>query len=552
MASLPLSLVLGLLACSGLFKGGGDEPDDNDPRPTDGGAPDGGAPDGGADDTGTPGTDGGGGDGGADGGGWDGGADGGGGDGGADGGADGGGDGGGDPLLSDDDGDGWSEDEGDCDDADDAIGPGEAEIPYDGVDNDCDEATVDDDLDGDGVGSDEAGGEDCDDGDAEVGPDAEEDTTNEVDDDCDGDVDEPFEVETAVSGCDCGDPSSIAVDSEGQVHLVWFDADRGSVDHALHDGASWSTAETVVRYSWGVAGEYLDSVVDGADRLQIAYTLWDEARTGYTEVDFQFRDSDGEWSEAFIVDDHALSGSEQLGFYVSIDVDDENLPSFAYYDYDAREPRLADVLTSPWSLLGIDALYTNLDENYLYQLGLEDCDIGLWTSLQVDESGFDNVAYYDGCALAQEAQFTRLDWDLDALAYSETIAADGGYPSLALSTAGDRCAAWYDGATADLEFGCSTDGGLSWTEETVDDDGAVGQYAALAFDDKADPWIAYYDATHGDLKVAHRDGGAWEVWTVDEDGDVGRAPSIAVGPDGRVHLSWYDATKGELRYGRAN
>jgi hypothetical protein len=49
--------------------------------------------------------------------------------------------------------------EDDCDDADPAVGG--AEVPYDGVDNDCDPATPDDDLDGDGF----AAVEDCDDGD---------------------------------------------------------------------------------------------------------------------------------------------------------------------------------------------------------------------------------------------------------------------------------------------------------------------------------------------------------------------------------------------------
>ena len=50
------------------------------------------------------------------------------------------------------DGDGFIEEE-DCDDNNENINPDQEEVPYDGMDNDCDESTKDDDLDGDGVES---------------------------------------------------------------------------------------------------------------------------------------------------------------------------------------------------------------------------------------------------------------------------------------------------------------------------------------------------------------------------------------------------------------
>jgi hypothetical protein len=78
------------------------------------------------------------------------------------------------------DGDGWLSAE-DCDDDDPLVHPGAAEVPYNGVDDDCDPDTVDDDLDGDGWGIDD----DCDDGRADVNPEA-DDPRDGVDQDCDG------------------------------------------------------------------------------------------------------------------------------------------------------------------------------------------------------------------------------------------------------------------------------------------------------------------------------------------------------------------------------
>ncbi len=126
-----------------------------------------------------------------------------------------------DGLLADDeddgDGDGYVEcfDPGDCDDGDADIYPGAAEVPYDGVDQDCDGADLTD-VDGDGFDG-GADGDDCDDEDADVNPDAAEACDDGLDNDCDGDADsddgdcaEPADDDTTEDpddlsggGCEC-------------------------------------------------------------------------------------------------------------------------------------------------------------------------------------------------------------------------------------------------------------------------------------------------------------------------------------------------------------
>ena len=103
------------------------------------------------------------------------------------------------------DGDGFTVDQGDCDDDDPDVNPGADEIPYDGKDNDCDPSTRDDDIDEDGFGIED----DCDDDDDDVNPDTEEEAYDGKDNDCDpstrdDDIDEDgFGIED-----DCNDNDS--------------------------------------------------------------------------------------------------------------------------------------------------------------------------------------------------------------------------------------------------------------------------------------------------------------------------------------------------------
>lgn len=70
----------------------------------------------------------------------------------------------------------------DCDDTNADVNSDQTEIPYNGLDDDCDAGTLDDDLDEDGF----ILANDCDDTNAEINPDAEEISNNGIDDNCDG------------------------------------------------------------------------------------------------------------------------------------------------------------------------------------------------------------------------------------------------------------------------------------------------------------------------------------------------------------------------------
>jgi hypothetical protein len=98
----------------------------------------------------------------------------------------------------------------DCDDSEPTVRPGAMEVPYDGIDQDCDGSDVVD-VDGDGFVAVEASGDDCDDSDPYAHPGAEEVAGDGIDQDCDG-VDAPYRDEDGDGfgvddDCDDTDPS---------------------------------------------------------------------------------------------------------------------------------------------------------------------------------------------------------------------------------------------------------------------------------------------------------------------------------------------------------
>jgi hypothetical protein len=119
---------------------------------------------------------------------------------------------------------GESDNSADCDDTTSDVAPGKAEIPYDGIDQDCDPSTADDDLDGDGYG---VGDGDCDDANPDRNPGAIDVPDDGIDQDCDGedaktDTAEPAEEPAEEpAGEDTSDPDTdikeddITKDGEG-------------------------------------------------------------------------------------------------------------------------------------------------------------------------------------------------------------------------------------------------------------------------------------------------------------------------------------------------
>ena len=483
------------------------------------------------------------------------------------------------PDAIDDDGDGYSELEGDCDDNDRHTNPGEVEDPYNGIDDDCDESTPDDDLDGDGVDIDEdcddtdpsitpnatevpyngidddcdkdtpdddldgdgfSVDEDCDDDDPNAYPGNAEDFSDGIDNDCDDEIDERFTVETVDSSSgDVGYPSAIQVDSAGVAHIVYAEPDFGYIYHVERSSnGNWGYPETVIADS-GWSGEWLDIAIDSADNVQVAFT-WVNSSWTSRELDFIYMDASGWWSSVYYVDNGSDTGSNDVGAYVDIKIDSAGLPSFAYLDATRGVPVLADYTTFG------NAIYIDAD----YNLWDASMGSGFYATLGLDSSDYDHVAYYN-IGLSSDVRYSSL---ANGGAYSEVIDPDTGiYIDLEVRNDNTPCIAYLSTGGNDLRYACR-DNGSSWSIETVDSSGSVGGWASLAFLSDGTPYIAYFDESNSALKVASLTGsnGNWDVSTLDDSGDVGYAPYITVDHNDIVHISYYDAGNGALKYAVGN
>ncbi|MCB9744168.1 MAG: hypothetical protein H6740_16340 [Alphaproteobacteria bacterium] len=177
------------------------------------------------------------------------------------------------PTVTDADGDGYDL-ETDCDDGDANINPGASEVPYDGFDNDCDEATPDDDLDGDGFLRED----DCDDEDARVRPDAAE-ACNGIDDNCDGVVDDGVGLTFYADqdGDGFGDPSDAVQSCEGNAGYVADASDCDDGDAAVNIAADERCD--------GIDND-CDAAVDEPEAVDADVWYADTDGDGYGDVDF--------------------------------------------------------------------------------------------------------------------------------------------------------------------------------------------------------------------------------------------------------------------------
>jgi hypothetical protein len=171
---------------------------------------------------------------------------------------------------------------------------------------------------------------------------------------------------------------------------------------------------------------------------------------------------------------------------------------------------------------------------------------GVAISLVLDGDGGANMVFIDNSGTSL---FVYAYYKDDSLEVSATGSSSFGVchdATMALDDGGGRHGAFYGGQPhQDLIYRNIDRGGF----DVVDSDGNVGRWASIAAGANQ-PYICYYDVSHGDLRCARYTGTRWQIENVDGNGDTGLYPSAVVDAGGNPHVAYYDRTARSLRYAR--
>jgi hypothetical protein len=127
-----------------------------------------------------------------------------------------------------------------------------------------------------------------------------------------------------------------------------------------------------------------------------------------------------------------------------------------------------------------------------------------------------------------------------------------------LDASGCPVVSYYDATNGDLKVAHCNDPNCAGGDESLEPVDTVGNYdgsftaLSLVLDPSGHPVISYYDATNGDLKAAHCNdpncaGGDELLQAVDTLGDVGWMASLVLDASGHAVISYYEGTHGDLK-----
>lgn len=180
-----------------------------------------------------------------------------------------------------------------------------------------------------------------------------------------------------------GEYSAVAVDSQGVVHVMYYDQTNGALKYAYSDGTcrsnmQWQT-EVVEQGQNGRVGEYVDMVMDTSGILYFSY--YDG---GSQNLKYGYGQS-GAWKT------YTLDSSDDNGKYSSIVRDSQGDIMISYYS----ETKQALRFITNKKLGAATAMYAGFHLGWTPMTVDENGVVGMDNSLGLSASGYPIISYYD-------------------------------------------------------------------------------------------------------------------------------------------------------------
>ncbi len=321
-----------------------------------------------------------------------------------------------------------------------------------------------------------------------------------------------WQTETVDDGIEVGKYTSVAVDSNGGIHVSYYDEFHEDLKYAYYNGSQW---EIEFVDAAGSVGLYSSIDIDSENRPAISYR--DE---GNTTLKYAYKDN-GNW------DTETVDWNENVGTHTSLKLDAQDRPYIAYF-FQTNVMYLAYWTGSSWTI-----------EEVRFP--------AYFNSLELTSSGEPCVSNYYPCAAGIGRLYYHYKdasgWQAEQV---NTTGCKGAYCSLELDTNDNPYIAGYDCDAGGLFLHSKGTG--SWDDFQVDSGLYVGMHCDLLLDEQNNPHISYHDGNYGDLKYAVWNGVQWNLSVVDDNGFTGTYTSICQTPDGTIHIMYYDEDNKNLKH----
>ena len=408
--------------------------------------------------------------------------------------------------CNDVDQDGVCLEEGDCDDNDPDLFPGNTEDCTDGDDQDCDALA-------DCADSDCAAATVCQTEDCENGVDDNDDTLVDCDDpDC-----------TAVTICmtdftvtlvddagDVGKNCAIALSSTDVPHLSYMEDDGdGDLKYATRPATTWAT-ETV---DDGIFAGTSSSIQIGSD---------DHPRIAYDQFGAAWY---GVWDGAnWTLTEASPFGGEDVSLALSFDE-----PSILHHDGDLLM-LVAQTGTTWGSNDNITGSATASTEHF-GELRF-DPDF-------IPHIGFVNTNFYR----ARYGWNDTTGWQFEDVSTLDII----GGVSFALEPFGPPHMVYGTLLTDEIRYAVRT-GTNAWTQQTIASNTGAFKELSMQLDSAGNPHVAWSSAGTAQVHYTWFDGATWTTQAIDDVGSQGGNPCLALDAADNPHLGYYDADTGSLKF----